>query len=257
VSYQTIKTRVDGPVYYLQLHRPEANNTINAEMIAECSEFLEQCEASASVVVLAGLPEVFCFGADFQRIRNDVASATQPRSSAEDLYALWERIANGSFVSVAHVRGQANAGGVGFVAASDIVIADPTARFSLSELLFGLYPACVMPFLARRIGLQKANYMTLTTQAVPVEQAQAWGLVDAFNANSEGLLQRQLMRLRHLSKPSVGHYKKYMSELGAVSVAGVRELAVRNNREMHLLPGVMEGIVRYVDTGRFPWERGG
>nr|WP_269820011.1 enoyl-CoA hydratase-related protein [Bacillus velezensis] len=42
--------------------------------------------------------------------------------------------------------GVANAGGIGFVAASDIVIADDTAVFSLSELLFGLFPAMVLPF---------------------------------------------------------------------------------------------------------------
>jgi len=62
---------------------------------------------------------------------------------------LWLRLATVRTVTISHVRGKANAGGIGFVAASDIVLADETAQFSLSELLFGLYPACVLPFLIR------------------------------------------------------------------------------------------------------------
>jgi polyketide biosynthesis enoyl-CoA hydratase PksH len=85
---------------------------------------------------------------------------------------------------MSHVRGTSNAGGTGFVAASDIVIADNTAQFSLSELLFGLYPACVLPFLTKRIGFRKAHYLTLMTNPISVQQANAWNLVDAYEENS-------------------------------------------------------------------------
>ena len=95
-------------------------------------------------------------------------------------------------MSIAHVRGKANAGGIGFVAACDIVLADSAAVFSLSELLFGLMPACVLPFLVRRIGFAKANAMTLSTQPVGVQVAREWGLVDAFEENSDNLLRKHL-----------------------------------------------------------------
>src|SRR6185503_19576776 len=122
------------------------------------------------------------------------------------MYDLWLRMATGPYVTIAHVRGTANAGGVGFVAASDIVLADETAQFSLSEMLFGLMPACVMPFLIRRIGFQRAHYMTLMTQPISVNQAYGWNLVDAHEKLSDALLKRHLMRLKCLSKNSIVRY---------------------------------------------------
>src|SRR3546814_2371237 len=116
-------------------------------------------------------------------------------SDPEAIYELCGHLAQERFCSITNVGGKANAGGVGFAAACDIVLADPSAEFSLSELLFALIPACVLPFLIRRIGFQKAHYMTLTTRPVPVRQALEWGLVDACDGNSEDLLDRKSTRL--------------------------------------------------------------
>jgi len=58
-------------------------------------------------------------------------------------------------VVIAKVEGKVNAGGVGLVAASDIVVAHTQATFGLSEALFGLLPACVMPFLIRKSVIKK------------------------------------------------------------------------------------------------------
>ena len=66
--YQTIRVRIEGPVCTLQIHRPEANNTINELMAEECLDFLKRHRDSMRILVLEGLPEVFCFGADFQAI---------------------------------------------------------------------------------------------------------------------------------------------------------------------------------------------
>lgn len=169
------------------------------------------------------------------------------------LYDLWLKLATGPYITISHVRGKANAGGVGFVAASDIVLADQSAQFSLSELLFGLFPACVLPFLIRRIGFQKAHYLTLMTQPVSVEQAHTWGLVDAHDAQSESLLRQHLLRLRCLSKTAVLRYKRYMSKLDDALFAS-RSLAVAANQEIFSDTGNLEKISRFVETGQFPWE---
>ena len=158
--FQAVRTWRDGAICQLQIHRPEAANTINATLVDECHRVLDDCESWASVVVLSGLPEVFCFGADFRGLR-DQAQAHDPGS----LYRLWLRLAQGPFVSVAQVRGKANAGGVGFAACCDLVLCDDAASFSLSELLFGLVPACVLPFLVRRVWSTAATATTRRPEA--------------------------------------------------------------------------------------------
>lgn len=252
-ALQTLKVRLEGTVCFIQIYRPEANNTINRQLILEFTEVLKMCEQQASVVVVEGLPEVFCFGADFDALSNSVSSGEVEDSVVGELYDIWFKLATGPYVSVAHVRGQVNAGGVGFVASCDMVIADHSVVFSLSELLFGLYPACVIPFLARRIGMQKANYFTVSTQTINLEQAHQWGLVDLPAADSAVMLNRQLLRLRRLRKASIAHYKNYIRGLDD-SLQSSRASALHNNEQMHLIPGVVEGIVRYVQTKQFPWE---
>ncbi len=250
MTYKTIKVQFQESICFLQIDRPEANNTINGQLIAECNHVLSACEESATVVVLSGSPEVFCFGADFKAI----ATTHEHDVSAGPLYDLWLRLATGPYVTISHVRGKANAGGIGFVAASDIVLADDTAQFSLSELLFGLYPACVLPFLIRRTGFQKAHYLTLMTQPILGKQAFEWGLVDACEPQSEALLRRHLQRLRRLSKNAIRGYKTYMSRIN-VPLQDVKSLAVAANREIFSDAGNLQAITRYVEQGIFPWEK--
>lgn len=252
--YQTLNVRFDNDICFIQMNRPEANNTINDQMVSEFKDVLAECERSATVVVLEGLPEVFNFGADFQSMSdNQGAAANQQDAGPEPLYDVWHQLATGSFLSIAHVRGKANAGGIGFVAACDIVLAEEAAVFSLSELLFGLMPACVLPFLVRRMGFAKANYMTLMTNPVSARQAMEWGLVDAVEERSQGLLRKHLLRVRRLGKTGVGRYKRYMNTLDN-SLSEAKPKALAANLEVFSDPENIEKITRFVKTGQFPWE---
>jgi 3-carboxymethyl-3-hydroxy-acyl-[acp] dehydratase len=232
VNYETIQVRFQESICFLQINRPEANNTINDQLVAECNQVLSACEESATIVVLSGLPEVFCFGADFKAIAGTSGKGHEHNDGPGPMYDLWMRLATGPYVTISHVRGKANAGGIGFVAASDIVLADESTQFSLSELLFGLYPACVLPFLIRRLGFQKAHYLTLMTQPISAKQALEWGL----------------------SKTAVRRYKAYMSRI-STPLQDLKSLAVSANQEMFSDPGNLQGITRYVEHGLFPWEK--
>lgn len=254
MNYQTIKVEFQESICFLKIDRLEANNTINGQLIAECNHVLSVCEESTNVVVLSGSPEVFCMGADFKAIAGTSKKGHEQDHAPGPLYDLWLRLATGPYVTISHVRGKANAGGMGFVAASDIVLADETAQFSLSELLFGLYPACVLPFLIRRIGFRKAHYLTLMTQPISAKQACDWGLVDALEPQSEALLRRHLQRLRRLSKTAIQRYKTYMSRI-SMPLQDLKSPAVAANLEVFSDANNLQAITRYVEHGVFPWEK--
>lgn len=252
-THETVRFRQDGEIGYLQIHRPDVSNTINRLLIEECTAVLFDCEPWAKVVVLEGLPEVFCLGADFKSVRDARVDPALPDRTAESLYALWLRLKRGPFVTVAHVRGKANAGGVGFAVACDLVLCDDRATFSLSELLFGLLPACVMPFLIERIGCTRAQAMTLLTQPVPADRALAWGLVDACAEDSVNLLRLHLLRLRMLPKDAIVRHKRYLASLdGKLEAAG--PLAVACNAEVFSDPLNLSRIDNFMATGLFPWQ---
>lgn len=253
MTYQTIKVRFQQDICFLQFNRPEADNTINDRLIEECLHVLSLCEESFTVLVLEGSPQVFSMGADFREMHRQMSDGQYGKQGPEALYDLWLKLANGPHVTVSHVRGKVNAGGVGFVAASDIVVAGQTAQFSLSELLFGLMPALVLPFLTRRIGFQKAHYMTLMTRPVPAHQALEWGLIDACEENSQALLRKHLQRLKCLSKKGIARYKQYMNNLNS-TLTQSRPSACAANKEVFSDPQNLAGISRFVETGKFPWQ---
>lgn len=256
MSYQTIDVKFHNSVCTVRINRPQANNAINALMIEELREVVALCENAArtpavTIFVLEGLPEVFCSGGDFEAI--SVAGIAAEAADPEPLYDLWMRMASGPFITISVVRGRVNAGGVGLVAASDIVLADKSASFGLSELLFGLFPACVLPFLVRRVGLQKAHYLTLMTSAVGAQEALDAGLVDALDDSVEALLRKHLLRLQRLSKPAIARYKAYAAQM-AGELERCKPAALEANRTMFGDPEIRRNISRYVSESKFPWE---
>lgn len=251
-SYETLKVRLDDDICFVQIYRPEANNTINDCLIDEFTQVLNLCEERVKIVVIEGLPEVFCFGADFNEI-NDNSDKEIQKQDPGPIYDLWLRLASGPYITVAHVQGKANAGGIGFVAACDMVISSDEAVYSLSELLFGLMPACVLPFIIRRMGFSQANFMTLMTQPISAKQAKDWGLVDVCDENSKNQLRKQLLRLRRLSKSGITRYKNYMNKLDD-SLISAKEKALAANIEVFSDEENLAKITRYVKTGQFPWE---
>jgi polyketide biosynthesis enoyl-CoA hydratase PksH len=255
MTYDTLNVTFREGLCRIAFNRPEVGNAINGRMIEEISSVLELCAADTgpdgrpvTVLVIEGGEDVFCAGGDFEAI-SETGSAGDPAP----LYDIWLKLAEGPFVTVSLVRGRVNAGGVGFVAASDIVIAEKTARFGLSELLFGIYPACVLPYLIRRMGRRGAHYMTLMTRPVSAEEALSSGLVDVLAEDGEETLRRHLARLRHLARPALARYKSYLA--GCVGdPAQDRQRALEANRTMFSDPAVLAGIRRYVTKLKFPWE---
>ena len=254
MSYQTLVTRFEESICFIQIDRPRYNNTINDTLIAEFNDVLSECDKSSSIVVITGTPEVFCFGADFNAIARSGAEESKQADQATLLYDLWLKLATGPYVTISYVRGKANAGGLGFIAASDVVLADDTATFGLSELLFGVYPAMVLPFLVRRIGFQRAHYLTLMTQPITARQAYEWGLIDALGgAAGDAVLRRHLLRLRRLSRPAIQKYKAYMSTFNE-SLFSSRSSAIAANVANFDNARTRESIRRFVEHGLFPWE---
>lgn len=252
MEYETLDVAFNDGLYRVRLDRPAAGNALNARMVEELAGVVTRCEAAdgdrpVTILVLEGAADVFCTGGDFE------ATAGGAPLDPAPLYDLWARMAAGPFLSIALVRGRVNAGGVGLACASDLVLCDRTATFALSELLFGLFPACVMPFLVRRTGVQKAHYLALMTRPIAADEALASGLADAVGDDVEALLRAHLPRLKRLTRPAVGRYKRYMAELSDI-VAHAKPLALAANRALFDDATVRRNISRYVTEMKLPWE---
>ncbi len=79
---------------------------------------------------------------------------------------------------IAAVNGAAIGGGTGLVAVCDIAIASENAKFSLSEVKLGLVPACISPYVIRKVGEGRAREFFLTGERVTAQKALELGLVN-------------------------------------------------------------------------------
>lgn len=245
-------------VLRVTLNRPERHNGINGELLAGLHAALDRAEHSPAcrVVVLQGAGGVFSTGMDFTEASRDEAGEEIAAHGGERFYGLLKRFSSCSRVIVSVVDGRAVGGGVGLVSASDLVFATPRSSFALPEALWGLLPACVLPFLIRRTGFQPAYAMTLSTLPVQAAEAARSGLVDELTDDTELAVRRLGNRLARLDTSTVRETKDYFRRLWIVDDATERT-AVAEFARMMSSPVVRGRIGDFAAHQRFPWESAG
>jgi len=250
MSFETLEVEARESVLYVTLNRAQKRNSINAAMVGEFHRALDQAEANPQnrVVVLRGKNGYFCTGMDFNEV-----SGPEGETDAQGFMDLLKRFTTTPRVVVAVVDGQVMAGGVGVAAACDLVIASKTSRFSLSEALWGLLPAIIIPFIIRRVGAQTAYRMTLTTVPVTGEEAHARGLVDELADDPERQLNLLLRRLTKVTSKTVGRIKVYFRKMWIINEA-MEAAAVNENLSMMEDETVKENIRNFTEHGKFPWD---
>jgi methylglutaconyl-CoA hydratase len=135
-------------------------------------------EKDIRVVVITGNGKSFCSGADISWMReaNNISFRENVKQTSL-LSEVFYKIYTLPKPTIARVNGAAIGGGVGFIAVCDFGIAVDTAIFGLSEVKFGLIPACVSPYLIRKIGETAARELILTGERFTSQKAKEIGLI--------------------------------------------------------------------------------
>jgi len=168
----------DGGLALITLMDSPGGNRLNVDTLRSLTEAFIRAETSDGVraVLLRSNGPVFCLGMDLGKLGGDADDAVEPIRLYSELLL---RIYRSPLPVVCLVTGSVKAGGIGLVAASDLVLASTEADFQLSEVLLGLVPVNVLPFLlARRIMPARARELVLTSRLFSAEEAHVFGLVD-------------------------------------------------------------------------------
>lgn len=176
---ETVKRHQDGRVATLTLNRPEVHNALNGETIDALLYHLRELAGQAKAVILRSEGRSFCAGADLGDMeRSKDFTEAENLADARKLASLFHEVRTFPGVVVAAVQGATFGGGVGLVAAADVVIASSKAKFSLSEVKLGLVPAVISPFLIARMGEGACRAPTLLGYRFDASEGLRRGLVD-------------------------------------------------------------------------------
>lgn len=248
--YQTLQVNYQEAIRIITLNRPQERNSLNAALIQELLQAIEEAEGDINnrVIILKGQGGVFCTGMDLKA----AVQGDMPLES--DAYmTLLRRLSLIPRVVIACVEGVVMAGGMGIVAASDLVIATADSQFSLSEALWGLLPCCVAPYLIRRIGFQAAYRLTLTTQTITAEEAQRLQLIDILTNTPHEEIRKQCLRLKRLHPDTIYDLKQYFRKMWVINEA-MESTAVQEIARLIQLPRVQQNLTNYIQKQQFPWE---
>ena len=165
---------IKGPRATITLDSQHNRNALSRRLVAELFAALEAAEAEPEVrvVLVRAAGKVFCSGADLSE-----ATADGMEEGARRIVALQRYVVTMSKPVVLRLHGAVRAGGIGLVAASDVVIADEDATFALTEVKLGLAAAIISLTVHARMNPRAAALTTLGGEVFGGRDAAAYGLV--------------------------------------------------------------------------------
>ncbi len=178
-NYTTLTTTLDSGVLTVWLNRPEVHNAFDETMLRELTHCMKNLQSEVLCVVLRGMGKSFCAGVDLHWMKA-VAQNSYEKNYTESL------LLSECFLSiylcpkptVALVHGVALGGANGLLSACDIAYCADDATFSLSEVKIGIVPACISPYVIKRVGEYGARELMLTGRRIHGPEAERFRLVN-------------------------------------------------------------------------------
>jgi methylglutaconyl-CoA hydratase len=258
-TYDTLEISVAGKVATITLNRPDVRNAFNEDAIADLTMAFDEVSQDGDVraIVLAANGPAFCAGADLNWMKK-MAGYT-PAENEADALRLADMLRTIYFSPkpvVAKVQGDCYAGGMGLVAACDIVVAAEGVHFCLSEVKLGLIPATISPYVIKAMGEQAARRYFLTAERFDAQAARRLGLAHEVvpAAQLDASVGNIVAALAANSPNAVREAKKLVRDIAGVPIDDVlladtaeRIAAIRASAEGR------EGVASFLEKRKPAW----
>lgn len=177
MAYDNLIVETEDRVTTIQLHRPDALNALNQDLLGELGQALLKADQSEKtrVIIITGNEKAFAAGADIK----EMSDKTYADVASVDLFGPFHDIIIGIRKPIiAAVSGYALGGGCELAMACDMIICSDTAKFGQPEINLGVMPGLGgSQRLTRFVGKSKAMDMCLTGRFMEADEAERSGLV--------------------------------------------------------------------------------
>ncbi len=230
---KTISIEQKGRIAIVQLHRPQALNALNTELMHELITALRNMDKDPKVgcFIITGSEKAFAAGADIKEMKNK----SYPDMASEDYFSGWEAFSAIKTPKIAAVSGYALGGGCELAMMCDIIFAADTAKFGQPEIKLGVIPGIGgSQRLTKLIGKSKAMDLILTGRLMPAIEAERSGLVS--RVFSSDILLEETIKTAHL----IANYSKPATIMAKETInialeTGLRDGILFERRNFHAL----------------------
>lgn len=206
-----------GDVVRITLNRPDVRNAQTPQMWDYLAELGNSLPKEARFVVLSGAGVDFSAGLDrgiFADTSPEGMIASLQRdpdafiARAQQAFSVWAQIPQ---VVIAAVQGNVIGAGFQLALASDLIIADPGARFAMRETSIGLVPDLGgTGALIDAIGYRRTFALCATGEFLPAAQAHADGLVHEIAPDVMAATDQRIAQLREVDAGSLADLKRLL-----------------------------------------------
>jgi enoyl-CoA hydratase/carnithine racemase len=256
-----LREDADG-IAVLTLNRPQARNSLSAELIAALADALGTIAADRTVrtVVLAANGPAFSAGHDLKELTALRADPDRGRGFFQVIMLacsnLMQQIARLPQPVIAAVQGTATAAGCQLVASCDLAVASANAKFATPGVNIGLFCSTPMVALSRNVARKHAMEMLLTGDLISAEEARRIGLLNRVVAPGSELTEALALARRIAAKSS------YVVKIGKeafyrqidMDLAGAYAYAAEVMIENLMARDAQEGIAAFVQKRAPSWE---
>ena len=180
MAYENIIYQVEEGIATITFNRPKALNALNAALLGELSDALDQVVADEDirVLVLTGAGDkAFVAGADISELAT--FNPLSAKHFAQKGQAAINKLQDLPIVVIAAVNGFALGGGTEIAIACDFIYASENAKFGQPEINLGLIPGFGgTQRLPRLIGTNMAKELIYTGNMVSAADGKQIGLVN-------------------------------------------------------------------------------
>jgi methylglutaconyl-CoA hydratase len=180
--------RDEKGVCTVTLNRPEKRNAFDDSIITDLTHTFQDISTDplTRVLVLRGAGDHFSAGADLAWMKRMVELSYEENvQDARALRNLMESLLSCTKPTIGVVQGAVIGGAIGLIACCDLVTANEGAFFKFSEVLIGLTPAVISPYIVRAIGERASRRYFTTGETFSAHQAHKLGLVNEVQSTQD------------------------------------------------------------------------
>jgi len=255
VNLEKVLQNVDSGLGLLTLNDSDNGNRLNKQSLEAMHCALDDLMDNNKVklILIRSNGNNFCLGMDLDFAGKNANNKNEAQKVIQSYTGLLEKIDHAPKPVFAMVNGDVKAGGMGLIAACDGIFSSEISTFELSEVLLGLIPANVLPFLLKRLSPNKARYLILSAKRLSAREAFEIQLIDEVfkSDNMEKELKGVLKTLFRANPSALSETKKFISELEGKTSAESLELSRSKLLEIVSQQEVKEGI-RNFSEGMMP-----
>jgi len=258
MNYTTLKYEKDGRIGRVTFNRPEIHNAFNGTVITEMSSLFSELEKDDDlrVILLTGAGKSFCAGADLNWMREVVNQSFEENLTESNALAdLFYQIYTFKRPVIGRINGAAIGGGTGFVAVCDIAIAARSAKFSFSEVKIGVVPACIGPYVIRKMGEGKARELFITGERMKADRAFEVGLVNKVvnDDHLDGEVDELLKAILTSGPEAVAMAKKLVSEVPLMTPDQFKPFTAEMIARLRISDEGQEGMDAFLNKRKPNW----